>query len=437
MLKGFRGFLAFPFFILPTSLFTQNNSVSPYSKVGLGELYSNNFSRGLAMGKSAIGLPDKLFINLSNPASYSNLALTTFEMGFEVELLRQKQSNPEIAIENSTSSLRYFSVGIPFTGWWGTAIALKPYSFRGYNITTERYLTNGSLITDNFEGNGGINQLIWGNSFKVAEGLAVGVNTAFLFGSLADVSNREWENSTVDTRSEESTSLKGIQLKYGAQYQRDFANETQLGLGFYFNNSQKIAADISKYDYTYSGVVKLDTLASSGKQSGNVTLPGEMGLGISWGKKDEQILNYAWLISADMELYFGSGYVSYSGKQELEDAFSFQLGGYLKPRYTFNRLKRSHSYLINIEYRLGAFYEQLPISLHAIQLQNYGISFGLGLPIKERGTTPGEVKINTINLGVILGRRGTLDNNLILENYLNINIGLTLNDKWFIKYKYR
>ncbi len=437
MLKGHKGIIVIPFFILSVSLYAQTNSVSPYSRMGLGELYPDDFSRGLAIGKANIGLRDRLFINLSNPASYSQLALTTFEVGLEAKLLRQQQQNPDLTIENSTTGLRYFAVGIPFTDWWGTALALKPYSFRGYDITTQRFLADSTLVTDNFSGSGGINQVVWGNSFKVAKGLSLGINAAFVFGSMDDVNLVEWEGNTFDTRIEESAGLRGIHLKYGAQYQHDFSDGTQLGLGAYFSNSQNINADVSNYIYTISGNVELDTLAGSGERSGSITLPGEFGFGLSWGKTDEDILNYAWQVSADIELYSGSEYVDFQGRQQLEDAYRFQLGGYLRPKYAFEGLRRNNFYLFNVEYRLGGFYEQLPISLNGIQMQDYGITFGMGLPVKERNMAPGEVKVSTINMGIILGRRGTMENNLILENYLNIYLGFTLNDKWFIKYKYR
>ena len=67
---------------------------------------------------------------------------------------------------------------------------------------------------------------------------------------------------------------------------------------------------------------------------------------------------------------------------------------------------------------------------------NYGMTFGMGIPVR-RSNVPGVVRVNTINTGLVIGRRGTTNNGLIQETYLNFYLGLTLNDKWFIKYKYR
>ncbi len=57
-----------------------------------------------------------------------------------------------------------------------------------------------------------------------------------------------------------------------------------------------------------------------------------------------------------------------------------------------------------------------------------GISFGVGLPV-------GRMFSNT-NLGFEIGKRGTTNNNLIKENFVNFQLSLSLNDRWFEKRKY-
>jgi len=49
------------------------------------------------------------------------------------------------------------------------------------------------------------------------------------------------------------------------------------------------------------------------------------------------------------------------------------------------------------------------------------MNFGLGLP----------VGISKIDIGFEFGKRGTIKQNLIQENYFNLSIGLSLSDKWF------
>jgi len=41
-----------------------------------------------------------------------------------------------------------------------------------------------------------------------------------------------------------------------------------------------------------------------------------------------------------------------------------------------------------------------------------------------------------LNASVDAGSRGTLSNSLVKENYVRFQIGVSLNDKWFIPTKY-
>jgi len=56
------------------------------------------------------------------------------------------------------------------------------------------------------------------------------------------------------------------------------------------------------------------------------------------------------------------------------------------------------------------------------------VTFGLGLPITG--------SLSNVNLGFEFGKKGTTSNSLVQENYFNINIGVSLNDKWFVRSKF-
>ena len=57
-----------------------------------------------------------------------------------------------------------------------------------------------------------------------------------------------------------------------------------------------------------------------------------------------------------------------------------------------------------------------------------GLTLGFGLPI------PGA--FSNINIGFEFGKKGTTNANLVQENYGNLSIGLSFNDKWFNKKLY-
>ena len=64
------------------SLFAQNNTNSPYTRFGYGELADRSFGAGRAMGGIGYGLRSSKQINPLNPASYTSIDSMTFIFDF-------------------------------------------------------------------------------------------------------------------------------------------------------------------------------------------------------------------------------------------------------------------------------------------------------------------------------------------------------------------
>jgi hypothetical protein len=60
-------------------------------------------------------------------------------------------------------------------------------------------------------------------------------------------------------------------------------------------------------------------------------------------------------------------------------------------------------------------------------IENTGITFGVGFPVAG---------FSNVNMVFELGKLGAGGQSLIEENYVNIRIGFSLNDRWFIKRKF-
>jgi hypothetical protein len=59
------------------------------------------------------------------------------------------------------------------------------------------------------------------------------------------------------------------------------------------------------------------------------------------------------------------------------------------------------------------------------------MTLGIGYPIRRTNLSIGQ-----INASLELGRRGVAENGLVRESFTRFSVGLTFNDKWFIKRRY-
>ena len=90
------------------------------------------------------------------------------------------------------------------------------------------------------------------------------------------------------------------------------------------------------------------------------------------------------------------------------------------------------NYWDRVTYRAGLRFEKTGLLVSKtsvvgdfIEINDFGISFGLGLPMGK--------KLSNLNLGIEYGTKGSTANNLIQEKYFNFRLSLSLNDSWFIK----
>jgi hypothetical protein len=78
----------------------------------------------------------------------------------------------------------------------------------------------------------------------------------------------------------------------------------------------------------------------------------------------------------------------------------------------------------------GLIIEQMPIAA-------WESTFGLGIPLGGSSVLPGDVKFATLHFGIQMGNLGSDNKNIINEFSLKALFGITLNDQWFLKFKYR
>ncbi len=344
---------------------------------------------------------------------------------------------------NQTSnytSLAYLKFGFPVTKWWGSSFGLLPYSNVGYNISTNDYLQNIGNVNYTYEGQGGINRVYLGNAFKLIDStLSIGVNASYLFGTLDNINTAVFVDSLYyfDIRTTNSRIVSGFLFSYGAQYQTKFKrNEAKrkknaeflfLESGFAFNLGSKISAKkeslTERFQLAGSGAEMIeDTVEHITSTNGNITIPLSFSGGLALRRGNN------WLVGADYSWQNWADYSSFGAVDSLANSMNINIGAEYSPTH-----KNISKYWRKIHYRVGARYSKSYLQIQNNQIQEYAISFGVGMPVRKMSNK----SVSILNIGVELGKRGTIDNNLILEKFGRVTVGVAIKEEWFLVRKYK
>ncbi len=426
-MKKIRPVLVAGLLMLTLLGFAQNNINSPYSRYGLGELHGKtNSSRLFAMGGISYGIADPLTLNPTNPASYAAFDSISFLLETGIKGYFITLRNTESAESASYITLSHFAFGFQVTKWWKMSVGILPYSKIGYNVKLMIDLENYSNIVNELNGEGGLNQIFWGNAFNLGKNLRLGFNSIYIFGEGRHSSTIYFPDSTYifGTKTVNKTRGSDFIFDWGAQYDIHFNEKTVLTLGAAYSNKVNFKAKRGYVSYTLIGgydnlVEKIkDTLKYIPEEKGSFVLPEKLGFGFSLNKKG------SWLVGADYEWENWKSFEYFGVKDSLQNSWKVAVGGEFTPKHT------SISPLYKrMSYRMGIHYKQTYVNIRGQSINVNGISFGVKFPLKRSKTS--------INLGFDIGQRGTLKQGLLKENYFNINFGINILEHWFYKPKYQ
>ena len=395
---------------------------SPYSRFGLGDLYKNENGISRSMGGLAYGLQSPTFINSKNPASYAAIDSASFvlDIGYSGRLLQTK-TNLSTGYSNYFN-MDYIKVAFPITRWWRTSLGLSPFSYVGYNILTTGYVDSVGKIEYSYLGDGGINKFTFGNAFKIGKNFSIGANTSFLFGNInfRKVSTIPSSINMYSFRLTNTISVRQFYWDIGALFTDTIGKgEYAYSFGGVFSNKQNLKATSSIFAETYLGTesgyeyVK-DTIVNMDNGSGNIIIPLFYGGGFYFSKLDK------WSVGMDVTYQNWKDFSTFGRQDSFSNSLALNLGG---------------SYKIGkVDLRAGLRYYESYLKLKGHQINEIGMTFGTTIPLYKNTQAK---TIPFINLGAEIGRRGTMEDGLIQQNYMRFFIGLTIKSGWFDKVKYQ
>ena len=411
----------FLFFLLLTStaLQAQKGTLSPYSFYGAGETLFRGSAEQRLMG-GFTSYADSISHSISSPATLANLKMVNYSIGANHR--NNKFDSQGNSISNTTAGIDYLTVAVP-TKYFGFAFGLMPQSAVGYRL---RDVDDPADFTmgDQYEGSGGINQVFFSVGFSPIQNLAIGAALHYNFGQIQRSHIRFDQAIDLSTRLFDESVVRGAELNLSVAYNMKWTQKLYSQFHFSIRPEVALQSENSRSISTFrgdSGLIdesqEID-LESAGLAVTDIDLPTSTTLGVGIGENQKWYAGFQWTQTEGgvNNQYYNFDNVSFESAQQLS------IGGFFIPEYdSFS------GYWKRITYRAGLRMGQSGLRVDGTSIEDFGINFGVGLPIAG---------LSTANLGVEFGRMGASVNQLVEENYVTIRIGFSLNDLWFIKRQY-
>lgn len=405
------------------NLNSSNLTSSPYNRYGYGRLGSLGNSVTRSMGDAGIALRSNLYTSLANPASLT--AIDTLTMIFTVDLDAQygKMSEGDNARRNWDAGFSGMSFQMPLWRNFAMSLSLSPYSMVGYFYgTTGKQAVQNPVQThdtlsyaSSYAGVGGINNFMMGIGWRPfrtkMQELNVGVNTGWLFGTIQHTGAMATSTQANGTYVSYEATVRGLFLQFGAQYtcRLNATNSLTLGAIYAPQLNMHVASETMKYS--------TDTISTSDKFRNGIKSPTRYGVGLSFNKLRKFTVTAEYEMSKWSEV---AGLNTEMDRQEgiFNDSYRMALGVEYLPKTMTNNFFKA------CRYRAGLSYKTSYLKVNDKALRELGANLGISMPINKR---------SSLDLGVGYSTLQPEGGQMVKENYLTINVGLTFNEMMFFR----
>lgn len=408
-----------------TTAFAQksNRENIPYTRFGMGDYRNgaNGMLRG--MGSISSAYSNENAINTDNPASYADFKLTVYEAG--VEGSRSTVSNKGTTSPTGTFTLSHLTIGIPLGKNFGMVMGLQPYTRIYYNTVDTAEVSGLGPSIRGYTGDGGVNIGYMGFAGRY-KGFSAGVNVGYMFGSINHASTLRNVYDTTNyfgSAFSQFTRVGDVYYKAGIMYTHSIHKDLGFRIGATYSGKQQISAKRDSYEYIFrsypsSGIEVKDTAVSLQNVKGAHTIPSTITAGA------QVFSGRNWAAGVD---FFFANFKQYRNFGQVDsvanNTYKIAVGGEYTPNPT-----SLNSYLNRVTYRIGFYYGKDYVRLRNTDLNYYAVTVGASLPFRR--------SFDKVHMALEVGKRGTNTNGLIKQNFVKLSVGMSLNDRWFVKRKY-
>ena len=410
-------------------------SYTPYSIFGIGDLSLPGSAYNRSMGGVGIASRNVRYLNSLNPAAVTARDTLSFMLDFTVTNSNTIYAQGDMKSAKNISNIGSMTLSFPIWRNLAMMAGITPYSSGGYGYSAKEtdpaVIARTGNITYYDYGQGSLYKVFAAAGYSFWKKLSVGAEADYIFGNYGKYFTETFSNSGYNTAQDSYTlRLNAFTGKFGAQYEQNLGTKAKLGLGATYALGTSLNGTVAYNHQSVGSAETVDvTAVTDTLGSGAVKLASEIGLGVSLTIEDR----FRAEIDCIMADWTGTGVDKVDGFANANSALPFSAttrrGIRAGVEYTPDRYNVRY-YTRRISYRAGAYYNNEYYKVAGNEINNFGITLGATLPVRE------SYLHNGISVSLDLGQRGTANGGLVRERYIKIGVGLNLHDIWFRKYRY-
>jgi hypothetical protein len=411
---------------------TAGSGGSTYSLLGLGDIRYTPGARSEGMGYAGLALFSPAFIDGLSPATWSRIDRVRLEGSAFYEGFNSTDGNTSRYLARMDFHGILFAVPASRASGIVFVAGFTPFSEVNYDTYTSSVVPSQNVdpITGRHDslgyqihqtGDGGITRGEFGMSWAPSKEISFGASFNYLFGTINHVANQipSTESGAVGGSFTDKTQLSGVNFTAGfviTGFDRLSEALRPLSLGFTVTTRTNMhTANETTYDFAPPplGESVRDT---SGQTVGRIAIPFSYAVGLGYQPTER------WSLAADFSAQPWARSDFYgSSPYGIRNSYRFGIGA--ERAGSTELTARSFE---RYSYRLGFSYSATYYDVNGQQINEWGITGGLGIPLA------GESKLN---VAAVYGGRGTIAGSLVKDKIFRLTVSLHISDvlPWFVQ----
>lgn len=396
----------------PIESISQNMN-SPYSVYGIGDIDFRAYNRTSGMASTGLALNSSFYLIDNNPAAIAGLSRSFLLINISGAGKSVQYSGTPINADNSSNKdfwIKKLGLAIKLNKVWASAIGISQFSNINYKFNGSRSVIGSTTeYVTGYEGDGGINEYYWTNAVSLGKHISVGLRSSIIAGGInqTETISDTYLQSVITTQQQDYYGQ--LRFQTGLLYSSPLTKKWGFSLGGRFaSKTNMVSQRTLTVTENSTDIVKDDFLKDN-----QFSLPNTYAIGIAFkhNRKTTFAVDYT--------------YEDWSSLNFREPGWELISSNRISAGIEFSKQQQLYNQTVEKKYfQLGAFINNSYLQVRNKPINEFGFTAGMG----------GIINKNLLyTLSAEAGSRGTTQEKLIKEDYIQLTFGLSFSEFIFSK----